>query len=268
MMRDYAKIAPQFWIGDTGKRLRGDAAAQVVAAYLLSCPHANMIGLFYLPLTFLSHETGIPLQGASEALRRVEGAGFCAYDEDAEVVWVFEMAKFQIGESLKPADNRCQGVEREYESVPNNKHLGAFFDRYAIAFHLKNRRGEPVENPAPAQAPSEPLRSQEQEQEQEQEKTKPHRAIANSTRGFAEFWSAWPASPRKVAKAKCQRLWDGRRLESISGDIVRHVSAMRGTKQWRDGFEPAPLTYLNQRRWEDGLPDGGDAESDKFRGVL
>lgn len=26
---------------------------------------------------------------------------------------------------------------------------------------------------------------------------------------------------------------------------------MKRTKQWQDGFEPAPLTFINQKRWED-----------------
>lgn len=30
--------------------------------------------------------------------------------------------------------------------------------------------------------------------------------------------------------------------------------AMRKTQQWLDGFEPGPMTYINQSRWEDGVP--------------
>jgi hypothetical protein len=33
--------------------------------------------------------------------------------------------------------------------------------------------------------------------------------------------------------------------------IVSHVSRLKGTTQWLSGFEPAPMTYLNQRRWLD-----------------
>ena len=58
-MRDYGKVSPHFWIGRTGKELRqAGPESQLVALYLLTSPHANMIGLYYMPLTFLSHETG------------------------------------------------------------------------------------------------------------------------------------------------------------------------------------------------------------------
>lgn len=94
-MRDYAKVAPQFWIGATGKALRkAGAEAQVVALYLLTSPHANMLGLYYLPTVYLIHETGLGEEGASKGLQRAIEAGFCSYDEASEVVWVHEMARF------------------------------------------------------------------------------------------------------------------------------------------------------------------------------
>lgn len=75
--------------------------------------------------------------------------------------------------------------------------------------------------------------------------------------GFAEFWGIWPKTDRKTAKAECQKRWKARGLEPVADQIAAHVAAMKTSKQWRDGFEPAPLTYLNQRRWEDGLPADG-----------
>lgn len=75
--------------------------------------------------------------------------------------------------------------------------------------------------------------------------------------GFARFWQAWPKSERKTAKAECCKRWKQRGLEAQADTIVAHVTAMAGTPKWREGFDPAPLTYLNQRRWEDGLPDVG-----------
>lgn len=77
--------------------------------------------------------------------------------------------------------------------------------------------------------------------------------------GFASFWLEWPATPRKVAKAKCLERWRKAGFEPIAGDIVAHVRREKTENpQWRDGYEPAPMTYLNQRRWEDGegLPAG------------
>ena len=69
-MRDYATVAPQFWLGKTGRELRKKGAeAQVVSFYLMTSPHANMLGLYYLPILYIAHETGLGLEGASKGLR-------------------------------------------------------------------------------------------------------------------------------------------------------------------------------------------------------
>lgn len=190
-MRDYGKVSPKFWIGDTGKQLRRHGMeAQLLALYLLTNPHANMLGLYYLPITLMAHETGLGMEGASKGLRWCCEAGFCHYDERSEVVWVPEMALYQIGAQLSPGDKRCIGVQNEYASLPGNPFLGPFFDKYQADFHMTARR----ESASPIQAPSKPPRSQEQEQEQEKEQEQ------DCSAGLA---IALPAVPtKKPARAK------------------------------------------------------------------
>jgi hypothetical protein len=171
VVRDYAKVGPQFWIGDTGRKLRAAGAnAQVVALYLMTSPHANMLGLYYLPKLFVAHETGLGMEGASEGLARCVEAGYCSYDEASEMVWVHEMASYQIAEALVTTDKRCLGVQNEYNQLPENPYLARFFDKYSAAFHMTKQRGIVEKKEEVKQAPSKPLASQEQEQEQEQEK--------------------------------------------------------------------------------------------------
>ncbi len=160
-MRDYSIVTPQFWLGKTGVELRGDKDAQLVALYLMTSPHSNMIGVFHCPPVYISHETGMPLQGASKALRRVCQGGFATFEGASEVVFVHEMARFQVGESLKPNDNRVKRVIKEYGKIANLMIKNMFYDRYGEAYHLPE--------PEKYEAPSKPLRSQEQEQEQEQD---------------------------------------------------------------------------------------------------
>ena len=75
-----------------------------------------------------------------------------------------------------------------------------------------------------------------------------------STR-FNEFWSAWPTSKRKVAKATCEMKWLKLKLDNVADQILAHVNSIKGSEQWTTGYEPAPLTYINQRRWEDGVAE-------------
>lgn len=70
--------------------------------------------------------------------------------------------------------------------------------------------------------------------------------------GFVRFWDSWPKSDRKQARGKCLDAWKKAKAEADAALIVGHVSRM-ATGPWsRDHgqYIPAPLTYLNQRRWE------------------
>lgn len=182
-MRDYSKVGPQFWIGKTGKKLRAaGAAAQLVGLYLMTSPHANMTGLYYVSRDSIAHETGLGMEGASKGLQSCIEAGFCSYDDESEMVWVHEMAFFQIADKLSAADKRSAGVQNEYDALPDNPFLGPFFEKYGGPFNMKRNRGA-VDN-SPIEAPSKPLRSQEQEQEQAQEQEQEQAQAARATPGI------------------------------------------------------------------------------------
>ena len=78
---------------------------------------------------------------------------------------------------------------------------------------------------------------------------------ATTASRFNEFWSAWPTSKRKVAKAACEVKWLKLKLDNVADQIIAHVNSIKGSEQWTTGYEPAPLTYINQRRWEDGVAE-------------
>jgi hypothetical protein len=168
-MRDFAKVCPSFWTGDTGRRLRQlGRDAQLVALYLVTGPSATMIGLYQLALPLLCHHTGLDEEGALEALRNLSEGGFAFYDAAAEEVWVPEMAAYQVGPALAKEDNRVKGVARELLQFRKSRFFGQFLRRYGEAYHLA---GRPELKPlrSPSEGPCKCLRSQEQEQEKEQE---------------------------------------------------------------------------------------------------
>lgn len=81
--------------------------------------------------------------------------------------------------------------------------------------------------------------------------------IVPATEKFEDFWKVYPG-PRKIGKAKCLLHWRTHGFDVIADQILLHVAAMAQTPQWREAegkFIPAPLTYLNQRRFEDGFPE-------------
>lgn len=93
------------------------------------------------------------------------------------------------------------------------------------------------------------------------------KVLRGEPESFRYFWeTAWPkGSKRKVDRAKCCEKW--KRISAthpmIEGEhtiewkIINHVQRMAKTAQWREGFEPAPMTYLNGERWRDPVPEDG-----------
>jgi hypothetical protein len=178
LSREYAKVRPRFWTGDTGKLIRKlGRDCQVIGFYLMTCPSANMLGLYYLSMPTLCHETASPFKGALKALRSLQEAKFAYYDLPSEIVYVPNMAREQIGDRLKRKDNRHVAVLRELETLRKTPFFTDFVIRYRDAFELQDVAIDPTYT-SPFEAPSKPLRSQEQEQEkeheQEQEQEKEH----------------------------------------------------------------------------------------------
>jgi hypothetical protein len=149
-MRSYGKVCPRFWTGTSGRELRGKPNVQVVALYLMTAPGANMVGLFYLPLVIIVHETGLAeteVVGALETLSRMDVAH---YDRPQEIVYIPEMAKHQISETLKSGDKQRFGIVRELQPFIRHPFAQNFLKRYWVDFNLEGLEGlrKPGEPPS------------------------------------------------------------------------------------------------------------------------
>lgn len=253
-MRDYSKVAPTFWTGKTGKAIRRRGSeALIVAMYLMTSPHSNMLGLYYQPMLYMAHETGLGIEGASKGLAACQEEGFCYYDKDAEMVWVVEMASYQIAEELKATDNRCAGIQKEYDALPDNILLGDFYERYQAAFHLSRKRFFDGSHEGPTQAPLEGLLSQEQEQEQEQEQKQEKRPSASSPAKLptcpveeiiAIYHEVLPDMPRVRLQTKdrvraLQRTWTWVLTSTKEGGVRRATTPAEAIDWLRSYFERA-----------------------------
>ncbi len=160
MSRDYGRIVPSFWTGQTAREgFRGDLATWSIASYLITGPHSHATGVYYLPPAYIAHDLGIDQIVVETTLLKLERLGFVDLDRPSDWIFVREMARIQIGEVLKPSDKRVKWVVKEIAKAPGNLQA-AFRRRYEGAFNLPE---------APSHGASASIR-QEQEQEQEQER--------------------------------------------------------------------------------------------------
>lgn len=77
----------------------------------------------------------------------------------------------------------------------------------------------------------------------------------------AAFESFWEAYPRKEAKPAALKAFIKAKINGNLPDVLVDIAAKADGHQWQknDGeFIPMPATYLNQRRWEDGVAKQAD----------
>jgi hypothetical protein len=82
--------------------------------------------------------------------------------------------------------------------------------------------------------------------------------LLNSAFGFSEWWKAWPAGPRKVAKQQALDKWARFECATSATLILQHTEWMKTQPDWlkdNGAFICAPLVYLNQQRWADWQPE-------------
>lgn len=153
------------------------------------------------------------------------------------MVWVHEMAAYQVGKALKPGDNRCAGVRSEYASLTENPFLSLFYERYKDDFHLNVKRES---CPTPEGA-SKGLRSQDQEQEQEQEQDKDLSGHGSATPQMVDPPMKLHLKSRKAVTRRNLN-WPGGNTQSAQEAIARSMRSKPG------------LPELNQAQQRRSLP--------------
>ena len=254
-MRDYGKIAPQFWTGETGKAIRAAGPqVQVVACYLMTGPSSTMWGCYYLPLPTMCHEVGCSSLDARKALKTLSRIGFAHYDECSEHVWIPNMAHFQIGESLKPKDKRIPCIIKALEGLRTTPFLDDFLKRYQQVFCLHGV--SPIDAPSmPLDRPSEASISSRRAGSVEQKQNITPPAVNFEGDEFNRLWEAYP---KKVGKEAARKTWDklDRTLPAMDV-LLRAVQQQKQSRQWQKDngeFIPHLSTWLNKKRWEDEMP--------------
>jgi hypothetical protein len=136
-MREYAKFPPRMWTEKILRSMRGKPRLQVVAFYLWTAPNSNMIGLYYLPLSFVAHETGTPSEEVEMAIRTLTQFGYSYYDQDEELVYVPDMAAEQVGLSVSEKNEPLlKGILNMLDPFIEHEFGRDFIARYGKAYRL------------------------------------------------------------------------------------------------------------------------------------
>lgn len=242
-------------------------SGQALWLYLLTGPHTGPI-----PGVFVAGRAAITeaLDWEAEAFAEVIGEGLVEFDAKTRM-WFIPKA---IHHNTPPNPNVVKSWRSPWLLLPEcelrdriGQHLlsalSEVSEAFGKAFIEASRKAldKPSGKPSPKHMAKQEAGDRKQEQERQRQEPFAPTKVATDPEGFAEFWSLWPTTSRKQDRKKCAEKWRRNKLATALPKILAHVTAMKGTKTWREGFEPAPLTYLTGERWNDGMPPVEQARS-------
>ena len=173
-MRTYGQIQTAFWVNPEIKELSSEA--KLLATYLLTSPHSNGIGCYYLPDGYVMEDLSWKHETVSKRYAELFQNGFMKRCEQSKYILIYKFIKWNPISSSNVAKAR----EREFLSVPKSSSVinelanelleyGAFLSDGFKTVLKRYRNGiEMVSNSEPYRKEPEP----EPEPEPEREKTK------------------------------------------------------------------------------------------------
>lgn len=161
-MRDYGKVFSTFWTSDSTRDLSDDA--KVLALYLLTGPHSNIIGCYRLPDGYISEDLGWTLQRVSKGFGELFQKGFATRDEDTKWVFVNNHLKWNPLEN----PNQITGGVKLYDQIPDASTVKPLIAKALRKYTKPDLRGFET-LPKPFADPSETLSEPETETETETE---------------------------------------------------------------------------------------------------
>ncbi len=244
MNRRFASVAPTIWTSNTGREWRRlGRDYQVLGHYLITNPHANAYGLYYLPMVIVVEETGIDRETCGNALRTFAAQEYAYYDERSEWTWIRNMAARQMGITATPSprEPRVVGVRRWYASCAPNPFLGPFYDHYHDTFGLESKRDGGAWKLAPRVVDG---------------------ALVNGRAQAAELFERWFTHyPKPSGKKAALDEWlsiSPLPDEAFTEKCIEAVERQKRSRGWLKAggqYIPEPDKWLHKGRWDDVAPD-------------
>ena len=157
-MAVYVKIERRFWHDEKMVPLTGDG--HLLALYLLTCPHGNMIGIFPLPAGYACADLNWTLEQFEAAFAELlkPECGFAQYDPDTRLVWVVNhirnnpienqnQAKAGVGKLAELPRSQLFAALAEYLTGLERPYLAVLVD--GCRTHLPKPLAKPLGEPFP-----------------------------------------------------------------------------------------------------------------------
>ena len=151
----YATIHTKVW---QDSKFRGlDSIGKMLFMYLLTAPHGNMIGYYYIPKLYMAADTDMSMDEIDRALDALVDAGMALYDNDSNMILLKQFLKYNPISNENQVKGAVQLIKELPESWLIMELLGCI--EAHCPDHIDRFRDICKGHASPLIAPSEPLDS-------------------------------------------------------------------------------------------------------------
>jgi len=148
----YSKVFVKIWHSKDFRMLSEEG--KMLFLYLLTSPHRNMGGFYYLPFPYLCFDIGLDENKVARAFEELEDRGMAVYDKDTQVVLIKKWFCYNPIEN----ENQAKGLNKQLAEVPKSRLFEPFID--CIKKHCKYTetilKGFDIPSPNPSERVSKP----------------------------------------------------------------------------------------------------------------
>jgi hypothetical protein len=118
----YSKVFVKIWHSKDFRTLSEEG--KMIFLYLLTSPHRNMGGFYYLPLPYLCFDVGLDEGRVSKAFEELTDKDMAQYDYDTQVVLIKKWFSYNPIEN----ENQAKGLNKQLAEVPKSRLFEPFID--------------------------------------------------------------------------------------------------------------------------------------------
>lgn len=113
-MADYVRVQTSFWRDE--KILECDDETKLLALYLLTCPHNNILGCFVLPKYYICADLDWSPERLAEPFGKLLAKRFIKYDETSRVLFISNFLKHNPMQNA----NQASAAIKKLNGLPKN----------------------------------------------------------------------------------------------------------------------------------------------------
>ena len=110
----YATVHTKMWQDNKFRSL--DQPTRMLFLYLLTSPHGNMIGYYYLPKAYIVADTGMDARQVEGAVQTLQQLGMVLYDDDSQMILLKQFLKYNPISN----ENQVKGAVQLIKELPES----------------------------------------------------------------------------------------------------------------------------------------------------